>query len=79
MLISFKDRLETAVLGEVFYEPSTAPFRYERERVLKDINTRRLFKTQLNKHVVLQFHTQVHPLLQMHLTSQSVPSLEYLL
>ncbi len=34
-ILAFKDRLETAVLGEVFHEPSTAPFRHERERVQK--------------------------------------------
>ncbi len=36
-LISAKDHKETAALGEVFHEPSTAPFRPERERVLEDV------------------------------------------
>ena len=36
-LISAKNHKETAVLSEVFYELSTAPFRLERERVLADI------------------------------------------
>ena len=35
-LLFAKDHKETAVLSEVFYELSTAPFRPERERVLAD-------------------------------------------
>ncbi len=43
-----QDRKETAVLGEVFHEPSTVPFRPERKRVRTVSTKRRLLYIGVN-------------------------------
>ena len=47
IFISKKDHEKTAVLSEVFHELSTATFRYERERVLKDTKQSKAFASNI--------------------------------